>query len=197
MLSWRRSDEPRGPRDERGAPMIHNNDPTKCVSSFITRTDGTYSLCLYNPDGKPADPTLAGEAPGPFWKDQLCYSSSEKLTCPGLKLPNLLAAAACPGGDTARRAPCGQRPAPGDERRRRRRPGPKAKAAPATAGPPASPSPPPPPPKPPKPSPPPPPMPRLDDRPRAAVRQRVGSPGVRRRVARLVRQVQCRRGRLQ
>ena len=57
---------------------IHNNDPTKCVSSFITRTDGTYSLCLYNPDGKPADPTLAGEAPGPFWKDQLCYSSSDR-----------------------------------------------------------------------------------------------------------------------
>ena len=104
----------------------------------------------------------------------------ERLTCPGLTLLNLLT------GGTKPAMPRGGRPAVGaplpghtgvaaatpvvyGRRRPPRRQPPR---------PPAAPSPPPPPPKPPKPSPPPPPMP-CDGTivVRAAVRQRVGSPG--------------------
>ena len=109
-------------------------------------------------------PITLAEKPGSDWKDQLCYSSSEKLTCPGLKLPNLLAAAKPVPVATPR----GGRPAVGallPVTKASPPPPPwftvKSSPSPPPKPPrsPASPSPPPPPPKPPKPSPPPPPMP--------------------------------------
>ena len=123
--------------------MIHNNDPTKCVSSFITRVDGTYSLCLYNPDGKP------GTGIGSDWR---CYSGPDRLTCPGLTLPNLLAATKlC---YAARWAPCGRRPAPVTTASPPPPPWYTVKSSPprrrSRRGRQRPPSPPPPPPKPPK-----------------------------------------------
>ena len=160
----RRALEPRGPRDERGEhQQVHDPQQRPDEVRLVVHHAHRWHLLALPLQSRwqARRPNVGRRSSGPVLERPTVLLELGEAHVPGPEAAEpSRCGKACPGGDTARRAPCGRRPAPSDE-------GVAAaaaldqvaKAAPAAAAAAGVAVPPPPPPKPPKPSPPPPPMP--------------------------------------